>query len=238
MEALQNQAAEMAANGVYDENAYIHLADSYKGTDMYADAVRAVSGWAGHGASIAGVSRRGHSSGGGSSANDAYAAFIEQMQDGSMNETEVRAMLTASDVSPDSALGKKVLATNRYILSGGSNVINQLKLKWENSGHNTGDFNKALPYLMNYISGEKEAGKKPSFEDMWTALLDGEQPVTYRTSSGAKMLKKNQIFNSTGGYSWNPDTGEMWQEGHDLPTYFTGDDMDEFAGGIDVEEED
>ena len=52
------------------------------------------------------------------------------------------------------------------------------------------------------------------------------------------MLKKNQIFNSTGGYSWNPDTGEMWQEGHDLPTYFTGDDMDEFAGGIDVEEED
>ena len=91
---------------------------------------------------------------------------------------------------------------------------------------------------MNYISGEKEAGNNPSFGDMWAALLDGEQPVTYRTSSGAKMLKKNQIFNSTGGYSWNPDTGEMWQEGHDLPTYFTGDDMDEFAGGIDVEEED
>lgn len=232
VEALQNQAAEMARNGVSDPKEYLRLADGYKGTEMYASAVRAVSRWARTG--------RGYANGGvnisGSDTGEVLAMISDVCKDGSMNESEMENMLTRLNIQKGSTLWNKAIALNKGFITGTIN-LEQLKNRWENTGHK-GSFKKSLPYLMNYLSGELEAGNKPTQEDAWNVLEDAQKDVIMHTSSGDYSLKAYKLFNSTGIYSYDTESGAAYIEGEDTGEYISGDDLYKMAGGIPVDEGD
>lgn len=229
VEDLQNQAAEMARAGETDQEAYMRLADSYRGSDMYADALRAVSGWARAGRRYAtGGTAQGQT-------GQTLAMLAEYCKDGSLNDTELEAVMTKLEISPDSATWKKAKLMNKAFLTQSIN-LDMLKKRWENSGMK-GSFNECVPYMLNYLSGELEKGNKPTMEDAWNILVDGQQYVEFPTSQGQKALKKYQMFNSTGTYWYNPETGEAYVEGEDKGEVISGDDMYRFAGGLDAGED-
>lgn len=236
LKALREEAAQMVQSGVYDVQSYLDLAKRYEGQGglTYDECQRTALGYVSGGRKVAGVSGSG-SRGGTAASRTAFKQEVADLiADGTTNETEMADALTRAGYTPDSYEYKTAMRMNKTMIESGVDM-EALKVKAENTPGVS--FSQGLPYLLNYISGEKENGRTPSFEDCWNVLEDSAQPVRLDTSNGVYQVSRAGLFKATGIYSRDEDTGVSYIEGQDSAEYISDDDIYSKTGGTPVNDD-
>ena len=184
---------------------------------------------------VAGISGGG-SRGGTASSRAAFKQEVADLiKDGTVNQTELAGTVAKMGYTPDTYEYKTSMNMNKTMLESGVD-IEGLKDKANNTkGVN---FSLALPYLLNYISGEKEAGRTPSFSDCWAVILDAQKPVRLDTSKGVYTISRGGLFKATGIYNRDEDTGVSYKEGMNDAMYVSDNDIYEVAGGNPIDDDD
>ena len=245
LDSVKQQMADMASQGIYDTRTYLEIARRNEGVGglTMADMLPLVNSFANSGAGIAGVSRRRSGSGTGSSAaekRERKAQWAEAVADGTLNQTQAENALVLMDVPKGSSEFNSLMKMWSVASSGNINM-EALKERWLRENRSASRFKYALPYMMNYIVGEKQAGKTVSQSDAYAALVAGEEPEYLWVGPGGDQkvaIKKNSRYNATGIYSRDDDTGVANFENVDGSYYISDAELNDIVGGIPVEEDD
>lgn len=245
LESVKQQMADMASQGIYDTQSYLEVARRNEGVGglTMADLVPLVNSFASSGAGIAGVSRRRSGGGTGSTAaekRERKAQWAEAIADGTLNQTQAENALVLMNVPKGSSEFNSLMKMWRIASSGNINM-EALKERWISENRSASRFKYALPYMMNYIVGEKQAGKNVSQSDAYAALVAGEEPEYLWVGPGGDQkvaIKKNSRYNATGIYSRDDDTGVANFENVDGSYYISDAELNDIVGGVPVEEDD
>lgn len=245
LESVKQQMADMASQGIYDTQSYLEVARRNEGVGglTMAELVPLVNSFASSGAGIAGVSRRRSRGGTGSTAaekRERKAQWAEAIADGTLNQTQAENALVLMDVPKGSSEFNSLMKMWRIASSGNINM-EALKERWISENRSASRFKYALPYMMNYIVGEKQAGKTVSQSDAYAALVAGEEPEYLWVGPGGDQkvaIKKNSRYNATGIYSRDDDTGVADFENVEGSYYISDAELNDIVGGIPVEEDD
>lgn len=245
LESVKQQMADMASQGIYDTQSYLEVARRNEGVGglTMADLVPLVNSFASSGAGIAGVSRRRSGGGTGSTAaekRERKAQWAEAIADGTLNQTQAENALVLMNVPKGSSEFNSLMKMWRIASSGNINM-EALKERWISENRSASRFKYALPYMMNYIVGEKQAGKTVSQSDAYAALVAGEEPEYLWVGPGGDQkvaIKKNSRYNVTGIISRDDDTGVANFENVDGSYYISDAELNDIVGGVPVEEDD
>ena len=229
LQALRAEAAEMVQQGVYNTQPYLDLAKKYEGVGglTYDECQRTALSYVSGGRKVAGVS--GSGSRGGTAAG--RAAFKEEVaeliQDGTTSQTEMADALVKSGYAPGSYEYQTAMKMNATMIESGVDMQG-LKDWCTNSKI---PFTSVIPYLLNYIHGEKQKGHTPTFQECIQIIQDGQKPVRLDTSHGVYNVSRAGLFKATGIYNRDEDTGVSYAEGQDSAFYVSDDDIYNIAGG-------
>ena len=127
------------------------------------------------------------------------------------------------------------------VASLGDYNMSLMKQRWRNEGHSAEDFKYAVPYMMNYIIGQKQAGKTVSQAEAYQALLDGEQPEYIWVGDDGtekRQVKRNALYNGFGAYYRDESNGLTYAENVDEPFYLSDKEINDTIGSIPAEEDD
>lgn len=241
MNSYKQEAADMASQGIYDIQAYLSVARRYDGVNglTMADLLPVANAFASGGARIAGVSR----SGAGSTAakkRERNAQWASAVADGTLNQTQAENALVLMGVQKGSSEFKNMMKM-WSVASLSDYNIPLMKQRWKNEGHVAEDFQYALPYMMNYIIGQKQAGKTVSQAEAYQALLDGEQPEYIWVGDDGtekRQVKRNALYNGFGAYYRDENNGLTYAENVDEPFYLSDKEINDTIGSIPAEEDD
>lgn len=231
----KEEAANMAAQGIYDIQQYLEVARRYDGVNglTMADLVPVANAFASGGARIAGVSRNGTRSQKQEKADWAEAVIAKNWK-----RTQAEQVLIAAGIPRGTSEFKSRM--NEWAALQSSDIdVDALKQRWSDEGHKAGDFKAAFPYALNGLISLKEEGKRPTQQDAWNLLLEGETTHRLWTSRGVYDTKMNRIYNITGAYSHNEQNGLSYIEGRneDSPLKLYDDEIYDMTGGVAVEED-
>lgn len=231
----KEEAANMAAQGIYDIQQYLEVARRYDGVNglTMADLVPVANAFASGGARIAGVSRNGTRS-----QKQEKADWAEAVIAKNWNRTQAEQVLIAAGIPRGTSEFKSRM--NEWAALQSSDIdVDALKQRWSDEGHKAEDFKAAFPYALNGLISLKEEGKRPTQQDAWNLLLEGETTHRLWTSRGVYDTKMNRIYNVTGAYSHNEQNGLSYIEGRneDSPLKLYDDEIYDMTGGVAVEED-
>ena len=231
----KEEAANMAAQGIYDIQQYLEVARRYDGVNglTMADLVPVANAFASGGAKIAGVSRSGTRS-----QKQEKADWAEAVIAKNWNRTQAEQTLIAAGIPRGTSEFKSRM--NEWAAIQSSDIdVDVLKQRWIDEGHKAGDFKAAFPYALNGLSRLKEEGKRPTQQDAWNLLLEGETTHRLWTSRGVYDTKMNRIYNATRAYSHNQQNGLSYIEGRNegSPLKLYDDEIYDMTGGVAVEED-
>lgn len=237
----KEEAANMAAQGIYDIQQYLEVARRYDGVNglTMADLVPVANAFASGGARIAGVSRNGTRSTA-AEKRERNARWAEAVADGTLNQTQAENALVLMGVQKGSSEFTNLM--NMWKVASLSDYnIPLMEQRWKNEGHVAEDFQYALPYMMNYIIGQKQAGKTVSQSEAYQALLDGEQPEYIWVGDDGtekRQVKRNALYNGFGAYYRDESNGLTYAENVDEPFYLSDKEINDTIGSIPAEEDD
>lgn len=231
----KEEAANMAAQGIYDIQQYLEVARRYDGVNglTMADLVPVANAFASGGAKIAGVSRSGTRS-----QKQEKADWAEAVIAKNWNRTQAEQTLIAAGIPRGTSEFKSRM--NEWAAIQSSDIdVDVLKQRWIDEGHKAGDFKAAFPYALNGLISLKEEGKRPTQQDAWNLLLEGETTHRLWTSRGVYDTKMNRIYNATRAYSHNQQNGLSYIEGRNegSPLKLYDDEIYDMTGGVAVEED-
>lgn len=231
----KEEAANMAAQGIYDIQQYLEVARRYDGVNglTMADLVPVANAFASGGAKIAGVSRSGTRS-----QKQEKADWAEAVIAKNWNRTQAEQTLIAAGIPRGTSEFKSRM--NEWAAIQSSDIdVDVLKQRWSDEGHKAGDFKAAFPYALNGLISLKEEGKRPTQQDAWNLLLEGETTHRLWTSRGVYDTKMNRIYNATRAYSHNQQNGLSYIEGRNegSPLKLYDDEIYDMTGGVAVEED-
>lgn len=237
----KEEAANMAAQGIYDIQQYLEVARRYDGVNglTMADLVPVANAFASGGARIAGVSRNGTRSTA-AEKRERNARWAEAVADGTLNQTQAENALVLMGIQKGSSEFKNMMKM-WSVASLSDYNIPLMKQRWKNEGHVAEDFQYALPYMMNYIIGQKQAGKTVSQSEAYQALLDGEQPEYIWVGDDGtekRQVKRNALYNGFGAYYRDESNGLTYAENVDEPFYLSDKEINDTIGSIPAEEDD
>ena len=235
MNSYKQEAADMASQGIYDIQAYLSVARRYDGVNglTMADLLPVANAFASGGARIAGVSRNGTRS-----QKQEKADWAEAVIAKNWNRRQAEQVLIAAGIPRGTSEFKSRM--NEWAALQSSDIdVDALKQRWSDEGHKAGDFKAAFPYALNGLISLKEEGKRPTQQDAWNLLLEGETTHRLWTSRGVYDTKMNRIYNVTGAYSHNEQNGLSYIEGRneDSPLKLYDDEIYDMTGGVAVEED-
>lgn len=231
----KEEAANMAAQGIYDIQQYLEVARRYDGVNglTMADLVPVANAFASGGARIAGVSRNGTRS-----QKQEKADWAEAVIAKNWNRTQAEQVLIAAGIPRGTSEFKSRM--NEWAAIQSSDIdVDVLKQRWSDEGHKAEDFKAAFPYALNGLISLKEEGKRPTQQDAWNLLLEGETTHRLWTSHGVYDTKMNRIYNATRAYSHNQQNGLSYIEGRNegSPLKLYDDEIYDMTGGVAVEED-
>lgn len=231
----KEEAANMAAQGIYDIQQYLEVARRYDGVNglTMADLVPVANAFASGGARIAGVSRNGTRS-----QKQEKADWAEAVIAKNWNRTQAEQVLIAAGIPRGTSEFKSRM--NEWAAIQSSDIdVDVLKQRWSDEGHKAEDFKAAFPYALNGLISLKEEGKRPTQQDAWNLLLEGETTHRLWTSRGVYDTKMNRIYNATRAYSHNQQNGLSYIEGRNegSPLKLYDDEIYDMTGGVAVEED-
>lgn len=231
----KEEVANMAAQGIYDIQQYLEVARRYDGVNglTMADLVPVANAFASGGARIAGVSRNGARS-----QKQEKADWAEAVIAKNWNRTQAEQVLIAAGIPRGTSEFKSRM--NEWAALQSSDIdVDALKQRWSDEGHKAGDFKAAFPYALHGLISLKEEGKRPTQQDAWNLLLEGEKTHRLWTSRGVYDTKMNRIYNVTGAYRHNEQNGLSYIEGRneDSPLKLYDDEIYDLTGGVAVEED-
>ena len=231
----KEEAANMAAQGIYDIQQYLEVARRYDGVNglTMADLVPVANAFASGGARISGVSINGTRS-----QKQEKADWAEAVIAKNWNRKQAEEVLIAAGIPRGTSEFKSRM--NEWAALQSSDIdVDALKQRWSDEGHKAGDFKAAFPYALNGLISLKEEGKRPTQQDAWNLLLEGETTHRLWTSRGVYDTKMNRIYNVTGAYSHNEQNGLSYIEGRneDSPLKLYDDEIYDMTGGVAVEED-
>lgn len=231
----KEEAANMAAQGIYDIQQYLEVARRYDGVNglTMADLLPVANAFASGGARIAGVSRSGTRS-----QKQEKADWAEAVIAKNWNRTQAEQTLIAAGIPRGTSEFKSRM--NEWAAIQSSDIdVDALKQRWSDEGHKAGDFKAAFPYALNGLISLKEEGKRPTQQDAWNLLLEGETTHRLWTSRGVYDTKMNRIYNATRAYSHNQQNGLSYIEGRNegSPLKLYDDEIYDMTGGVAVEED-
>lgn len=231
----KEEAANMAAQGIYDIQQYLEVARRYDGVNglTMADLVPVANAFASGGAKIAGVSRSGTRS-----QKQEKADWAEAVIAKNWNRTQAEQTLIAAGIPRGTSEFKSRM--NEWAAIQSSDIdVDVLKQRWSDEGHKAGDFKAAFPYALNGLISLKEEGKRPTQQDAWNLLLEGETTHRLWTRRGVYDTKMNRIYNATRAYSHNQQNGLSYIEGRNegSPLKLYDDEIYDMTGGVAVEED-
>ena len=244
IQALKNQLGDLVMNHVTDKSQYedaIRRAIGTGGLEA-GDVATLANTYYGAGLSAAGLTRSGRAVGtGGSTAaqkRQNKADWAEYVAGGTVNKTEAENTLALADIHPGSSEYNTYMKMWAVAASGGVD-IGLLKQRWHDEHHDMGDFKYALPYMYNGLVSMQQEGKTPTQQDAWNLLIDGETPQKLWTSHGVYETKTNRIYNTTGAYKHDEETGLSYLEGRDedKPVHLYDEDIYNLTGGVPVNDE-
>lgn len=235
MNSYKQEAADMASQGIYDIQAYLSVARRYDGVNglTMADLLPVANAFASGGARIAGVSRSGTRS-----QKQEKADWAEAVIAKNWNRTQAEQVLIAAGIPRGTSEFKSRM--NEWAALQSSDIdVDALKQRWSDEGHKAEDFKAAFPYALNGLISLKEEGKRPTQQDAWNLLLEGETTHRLWTSRGVYDTKMNRIYNVTRAYSHNEQNGLSYIEGRneDSPLKLYDDEIYDMTGGVAVEED-
>lgn len=241
MNSYKQEAADMASQGIYDIQAYLSVARRYDGVNglTMADLLPVANAFASGGARIAGVSRNGTRSTA-AQRRERNARWAEAVADGTLNQTQAENALVLMGIQKGSSEFKNMMKM-WSVASLSDYNIPLMKQRWKNEGHVAEDFQYALPYMMNYIIGQKQAGKTVSQSEAYQALLDGEQPEYIWVGDDGtekRQVKRNALYNGFGAYYRDESNGLTYAENVDEPFYLSDKEINDTIGSIPAEEDD
>ena len=203
-----------------------------------ADLLPVANAFASGGARIAGVSR----SGAGSTAaekRERNARWAEAVADGTLNQTQAENALVLMGVQKGSSEFKNMMKM-WSVASLSDYNIPLMQQRWKNEVHVAEDFQYALPYMINYIIGQKQAGKTVSQSEAYQALLDGEQPEYIWVGDDGtekRQVKRNALYNGFGAYYRDESNGLTYAENVDEPFYHSDKEINDTIRSIPEEED-
>lgn len=246
LDSAKQQMADIASQGIYDTQTYLDIARRYEGVNglTMADLLPLVNSFANSGAGIAGVSRRGGSVGAdgltAAQRRERNARWAEAVADGTLNQTQAENALVLMGIQKGSSEFKNMMKM-WSVASLSDYNIPLMQQRWKNEGHVAEDFQYALPYMMNYIIGQKQAGKTVSQSEAYQALLDGEQPEYIWVGDDGtekRQVKRNALYNGFGAYYRDESNGLTYAENVDEPFYLSDKEINDTIGSIPAEEDD
>lgn len=241
MNSYKQEAADMASQGIYDIQAYLSVARRYDGVNglTMADLLPVANAFASGGARIAGVSRNDTRSTA-AEKRERNARWAEAVADGTLNQTQAENALVLMGIQKGSSEFKNMMKM-WSVASLSDYNIPLMQQRWKNEGHVAEDFQYALPYMMNYIIGQKQAGKTVSQSEAYQALLDGEQPEYIWVGDDGtekRQVKRNALYNGFGAYYRDESNGLTYAENVDEPFYLSDKEINDTIGSIPAEEDD
>ena len=241
MNSYKQEAADMASQGIYDIQAYLSVARRYDGVNglTMADLLPVANAFASGGARIAGVSRGGTGSTAAEN-RERKAQWASAVADGNLNQTQAENALVLMGIQKGSSEFKNMMKM-WSVASLSDYNIPLMKQRWKNEGHVAEDFQYALPYMMNYIIGQKQAGKTVSQAEAYQALLDGEQPEYIWVGDDGtekRQVKRNALYNGFGAYYRDENNGLTYAENVDEPFYLSDKEINDTIGSIPAGEDD
>lgn len=247
IQALKNQLGDLVMNHVTDKSQYEDAVRRAIGTGGLeaGDVATLANTYYGAGLSAAGLTRSGRSRGGSGELTAAEkrerkAAWAEQVADGTINQTQAETALTLMGIPKGSSEFNSYMKMWSVASTGDINM-SLLKQRWKNEGHSSDDFKYAVPYMMNYIIGERQAGRQVSQGDAYAALVAGEEPVEIDVGEAGderRQVKKNALYNGFGIYNRDEKNGMSYAENVDEPFYLSDKEINDAIGSVPIEEDD
>lgn len=247
IQALKNQLGDLVMNHVTDKSQYEDAVRRAIGTGGLeaGDVATLANTYYGAGLSAAGLTRSGRSRGGSGELTAAEkrerkAAWAEQVADGTINQTQAETALTLMGIPKGSSEFNSYMKMWSVASTGDINM-SLLKQRWKNEGHSSDDFKYAVPYMMNYIIGERQAGRQVSQGDAYAALVAGEEPVEIDVGEAGderRQVKKNALYNGFGIYNRDEKNGMSYAENVDEPFYLSDKEINDTIGSVPIEEDD
>ena len=246
IQALKNQLGDLVMNHITDKSQYEDAVRRAIGTGGLeaGDVATLANTYYGAGLSAAGLTRSGRAVGtGGSTAaekRERKAAWAEQVADGTINQTQAETALTLMGIPKGSSEFNSYMKMWSVASTGDINM-SLLKQRWKNEGHSSDDFKYAVPYMMNYIIGERQAGRQVSQGDAYAALVAGEEPVEIDVGEAGnerRQVKKNALYNGFGIYNRDERNGMNYAENVDEPFYLSDKEINDAIGSVPIEEDD
>lgn len=247
LQALKNQLGDLVINHVTDRSQYESIVQRSIGTGGLesGDVATLANSYYNAGLAAAGLTRSGRRAGGSGGMTAAEkrerkAAWAEQIADGTVNQTQAETALTLMGIPKGSS------EFNSYmkmwsVASAGDINMSLLKQRWKNEGHSAEDFKYAVPCMMNYIVGERQAGRQVSQGDAYDALVAGEEPVEIDVGEAGderRQVKKNALYNGFGVYYRDEKTGMVYAENVAEPFYLSDKEINDTIGSVPIEEDD
>lgn len=246
LDSAKQQMADIASQGIYDTQTYLDIARRYEGVNglTMADLLPLVNSFANSGAGIAGVSRRGGSVGAdgltAAQRREQKADWAKNVASGTITQTQAENALVLMGIPKGSSTWNSYMKIWNLASTGDLNIPS-MKLKWHTEGRPDGEFKYALPYMMNYVIGERQKGNTVSQGDAYAALVDGEQTMDIWVGEAGdekRKVKKNAFYNATGGYYRDEETGMTYAENVDEPFYMSDAEINDIVGSVPAEDDD
>lgn len=247
LQALKNQLGGLVINHVTDRSQYESIVQRSIGSGGLesGDVATLANSYYNAGLAAAGLTRSGRSAGGSGGMTAAEkrerkAAWAEQIADGTVNQTQAETALTLMGIPKGSSEFNSYMKMWSVASTGDINM-SLLKQRWKNEGHSAEDFKYAVPYMMNYIVGERQAGRQVSQGDAYDALVAGEEPVEIDVGEAGderRQVKKNALYNGFGIYNRDESNGMSYAENVDEPFYLSDKEINDAIGSVPIEEDD
>lgn len=243
LQALKNQLGDLVINHVTDRSQYESVVQRSIGTGGLesGDVATLANSYYNAGLAAAGLTRSGRRAGGSGGMTAAEkrerkAAWAEQIADGTVNQTQAETALTLMGIPKGSSEFNSYMKMWSVASTGDINM-SLLKQRWKNEGHSAEDFKYAVPYMMNYIVGERQVSQG----DAYDALVAGEEPVEIDVGEAGderRQVKKNALYNGFGVYYRDEKTGMVYAENVAEPFYLSDKEINDTIGSVPIEEDD
>lgn len=246
-DAVKNQLGELVMAQNTDRSAYEEVVRRNIGVNGLdaGDLATLANSYYSAGLSAAGLTRSGRRTGGADGLTAAErrerkADWTEQVASGTINQTQAENALALMGIPKGSSTWNSYMKIWNIASTGDLNIPS-MKLKWHTEGRSDGEFKYALPYMMNYVIGERQKGNTVSQGDAYAALVDGEQTMDIWVGEAGdekRKVKKNAFYNATGGYYRDEETGMTYAENVAEPFYMSDAEINDIVGSVPAEDDD
>ena len=232
MDALRDDLYELKKSGNYDEAAYNAVARKYIGVNGLTERMvgEEADKYRKQTMIEQGVSRGG-SRGSGAANRKFKADWLELISTKNMNLTEASDMLKYYGGISDEMRSWALNKVKTYIETGVD--MEYLKQWCSNKGIN---YSKGLGYVLNYIEGEKKAGRTPSEADIKDIFIkSGRREYFWDENNNPYYVTNGGLYNTTSIFSHDESTGVSYIEGQTGAKKMYDKELIDMAGARPVE---